>query len=480
MSSVNEIRSTFLDYFARNDHEVVASSPLVPRNDPTLLFTNAGMVQFKNLFTGAEKRPYSRATTVQKCVRAGGKHNDLDNVGYTARHHTFFEMLGNFSFGDYFKDRAIELAWNLLTKEWGIRSDRLTATVYHTDDEAFELWKKISGLPDSRIIRIPTKDNFWSMGDDGPCGPCSEIFYDHGDHIAGGPPGSPDEDGDRFVEIWNLVFMQYEQAAGEIVSELPKKSIDTGMGLERVAAVLQGVHDNYDTDTFKALIAASSALTSNNSADTTASHRIIADHLRTSGFLVADGVLPANEGRGYVLRRIMRRGMRHAHLLGSSEPLMYRLVPSLVAEMGAAYPELVRAQSLMEQVLEQEETRFRQTLATGLRLLEEEISNLTRLGEAWLEYPQKVLPGEVAFKLYDTFGFPYDLTEDALRPRGIAVDRAGFDAAMAQQKAAARAAWKGSGQAAEGELWFDIAEREGASEFTGYASTEGEGQVVAL
>ena len=348
MTSTNDIRRSFLDYFEKNGHARVPSAPLVPQNDPTLMFVNAGMVPFKNVFTGLETRPYSTATSSQKAVRAGGKHNDLDNVGYTARHHTFFEMLGNFSFGDYFKDRAIELAWNLLTKEWGLSPDRLTATVYHTDDEAFDLWKKISGLPESRIIRIPTKDNFWSMGDDGPCGPCSEIFYDHGDHIPGGPPGSPDEDGDRFVEIWNLVFMQYEQAAGEIVSELPKKSIDTGMGLERVAAVLQGVHDNYDTDTFKALIAASTALTSNNSADMTASHRIIADHLRTSGFLVADGVLPANEGRGYVLRRIMRRAMRHAHLLGASEPLMYRLVPSLVAEMGAAYPELVRAQSLIE------------------------------------------------------------------------------------------------------------------------------------
>src|ERR687897_1568687 len=376
MSGLNEIRSSFLEFFRKAGHEVVPSGPLVPRNDPTLMFTNAGMVQFKNVFTGLERRPYSRAVTAQKCVRAGGKHNDLDNVGYTARHHTFFEMLGNFSFGDYFKDRAIELAWNLLTKEWGISSDRLTATVYHTDDEAFELWKKKSGLPESRIIRIPTKDNFWSMGDDGPCGPCSEIFYDHGDHIPGGPPGSPDEDGDRFVEIWNLVFMQYEQAAGEIVSELPKKSIDTGMGLERVAAVLQGVHDNYDTDTFKALIAASTALTSNNSADTTASHRIIADHLRTSGFLVADGVLPANEGRGYVLRRIMRRAMRHAHLLGASEPLMYRLVPALVAEMGAAYSELVRAQPLLEATLYEEESRFRRTLANGIKLLDEATAEL--------------------------------------------------------------------------------------------------------
>ena len=471
MASTNDIRRSFLDYFEKNGHARVQSAPLVPQNDPTLMFVNAGMVPFKNVFTGLETRPYSTAASSQKCVRAGGKHNDLDNVGYTARHHTFFEMLGNFSFGDYFKDRAIELAWNLIIKEWGINPDRLTATVYHTDDEAFDFWKKISGLPESRIIRIPTKDNFWSMGDEGPCGPCSEIFYDHGDHIPGGPPGSPNEDGDRFVEIWNLVFMQYEQAAGEIVSELPKKSIDTGMGLERVAAVLQGVHDNYDTDTFKALIAASAALTGNNSADMTASHRIISDHLRTSGFLVADGVLPANEGRGYVLRRIMRRAMRHAHLLGASEPLMHRLVPALVAEMGAAYPELVRAQPLIEATLEQEETRFRQTLANGLKLLDEATTGLADGG---------TLPGETAFKLYDTYGFPYDLTEDALRARGLGVDREGFDAAMAQQKAAARAAWKGSGERASDELWFDIAEEFGSTEFTGYSGDEGEGVVLAI
>jgi len=471
MTSTNDIRRSFLDYFETNGHARVQSAPLVPQNDPTLMFVNAGMVPFKNVFTGLETRSYSRATSSQKAVRAGGKHNDLDNVGYTARHHTFFEMLGNFSFGDYFKDRAIELAWNLLTKEWGLSADRLTATVYHTDDEAFDLWKKISGLPDSRIIRIPTKDNFWSMGDDGPCGPCSEIFYDHGDHIPGGPPGSPDEDGDRFVEIWNLVFMQYEQAAGEIVSELPKKSIDTGMGLERLAAVLQGVHDNYDTDTFKALIAASTALTHNENADMAASHRIIADHLRTSGFLVADGVLPANEGRGYVLRRIMRRAMRHAHLLGASDPLMHRLVPSLVSEMGAAFPELVRAQPLIEATLEQEETRFRQTLANGLKLLDEATVDLS---------DGATLPGETAFKLYDTYGFPYDLTEDALRARGLGVDREGFDAAMAQQKAAARAAWKGSGERASDELWFDIAEEFGSTEFTGYSGDEGEGVVLAI
>jgi alanyl-tRNA synthetase len=471
MTSTNDIRRGFLDYFEKNGHARVQSAPLVPQNDPTLMFVNAGMVPFKNVFTGLETRPYSQATSSQKCVRAGGKHNDLDNVGYTSRHHTFFEMLGNFSFGDYFKDRAIELAWNLLTKEWGLSPDRLTATVYHTDDEAFDLWKRISGLPESRIIRIPTKDNFWAMGDDGPCGPCSEIFYDHGEHIPGGPPGTPDEDGDRFVEIWNLVFMQFEQAANEIVSELPKKSIDTGMGLERIAAVLQGTTDNYETDTFKALIAASMALTTNNSAATSASHRIIADHLRTSGFLVADGVLPANEGRGYVLRRIMRRAMRHAHLLGAKEPLMWRLVPALVAEMGAAFPELVRAQPLIEQVLEQEETRFRQTLATGIKLLDEATSELADGG---------TLPGETAFKLYDTYGFPYDLTEDALRSRGLRVDRAGFDAAMAEQKVMARAAWKGSGAKANEEIWFDLVEEYGATEFTGYSGDEGEGVVLAI
>ncbi|MGI8706242.1 MAG: alanine--tRNA ligase [Sphingomicrobium sp.] len=472
MSSTNDIRRSFLDYFEKAGHARVPSAPLVPHNDPTLMFVNAGMVPFKNVFTGLESRPYDTATSSQKCVRAGGKHNDLDNVGYTARHHTFFEMLGNFSFGDYFKDRAIELAWNLATKEWEIDPDRLTVTVYHTDDEAFDLWKKIAGLPDERIIRVPTKDNFWAMGDDGPCGPCSEIFYDHGDHIAGGPPGSVDEDGDRFVEIWNLVFMQYEQAAGEIVTELPKKSIDTGMGLERIAAVLQGVHDNYDTDTFRALIEASEDLTHTKAeGENKASHRVIADHLRASGFLVADGVLPANEGRGYVLRRIMRRAMRHAHLLGAKEPLMHRLVPELVAEMGAAYPELVRAQPLLEQVLAQEESRFRQTLVTGLKLLDEATGELPEGG---------TLAGETAFKLYDTYGFPYDLTEDALRARGLKVDRAGFDEAMAKQKAAARAAWKGSGEKASDELWFDLAEEFGSTEFTGYSGDEGEGVVLAI
>ncbi len=472
MTSMNDIRRSFLDFFETNGHARVASAPLVPHNDPTLMFVNAGMVPFKNVFTGLESRPFSQATSSQKCVRAGGKHNDLDNVGYTARHHTFFEMLGNFSFGDYFKDRAIELAWNLLTKEWGLDPDRLTATVYHTDDEAFDLWKKISGLPESRIIRIPTKDNFWAMGDDGPCGPCSEIFFDHGEHIPGGPPGSPDEDGDRFVEIWNLVFMQFEQEANNIVSELPKKSIDTGMGLERIAAVLQGTPDNYETDTFKALIHASEELTRTKAeGEQKASHRVIADHLRASGFLVADGVLPANEGRGYVLRRIMRRAMRHAHLLGAKEPLMWRLVPELVAEMGAAYPELVRAQPLIEATLQQEETRFRQTLTTGLKLLDEATSDLTEGG---------TLAGETAFKLYDTYGFPYDLTEDALRARGLNVDRAGFDTAMAAQKAAARAAWKGSGAKASEDVWFDLAEEYGATEFTGYSGDEGEGAVLAI
>ena len=472
MTSTNDIRRGFLDYFEKNGHARVQSAPLVPQNDPTLMFVNAGMVPFKNVFTGLETRPYSQAASSQKCVRAGGKHNDLDNVGYTARHHTFFEMLGNFSFGDYFKDRAIELSWNLLTKEWGLSPDRLTATVYHTDDEAFGLWKKISGLPESRIIRIPTKDNFWSMGDDGPCGPCSEIFYDHGEHIPGGPPGSPDEEGDRFVEIWNLVFMQYEQAAGEIVSELPKKSIDTGMGLERIAAVLQGVHDNYNTDTFRALIRETEELTHTRAeGENKASHRVIADHLRASGFLVADGVLPANEGRGYVLRRIMRRAMRHGHLLGAKEPLMYRLVPALVAERGAAYPELVRAQPLIEATLQQEETRFGQTLVTGLKLLDQAAAGLKQGG---------TLAGETAFKLYDTYGFPYDLTEDALRSRGLQVDRTGFDAAMAGQKVKARAAWKGSGAKASEDIWFDLTEQYGATEFIGYSGDEGEGLVLAM
>ncbi len=472
MHSTNDIRRAFLDFFAANGHSVVPSAPLVPYNDPTLMFVNAGMVPFKNVFTGLETRPAPTAASSQKCVRAGGKHNDLDNVGYTARHLTFFEMLGNFSFGDYFKERAIELAWGLVTGTFGLDKDRLTVTVYHTDDEAWDLWKRIAGLPDERIIRIATKDNFWAMGADGPCGPCSEIFWDHGPSVPGGPPGSPDEDGDRFVEIWNLVFMQYLQANDQITGDLPRPSIDTGMGLERIATVLQGVHNVFDTDTFRELVEASEDLVGTKAeGEALASHRVIADHLRSTSFLIADGVLPSNEGRGYVLRRIMRRGMRHAHLLGAKEPLMHRLVPRLVEEMGLAYPELGRAQPLIEEVLEREETRFRQTLDKGLRLLDEATADMGEGAE---------LPGETAFRLYDTYGFPYDLTEDALRARGIGVDKAGFDAAMARQKAAARAAWKGSGAAADEDVWFDIAEREGASEFTGYTSTEGDGRVVAL
>ena len=472
MITTNDIRRSFLDYFGAAGHRVVPSAPLVPQNDPTLMFVNAGMVPFKNVFTGVEARDYTTAVSAQKCVRAGGKHNDLDNVGYTARHHTFFEMLGNFSFGAYFKAAAIEHAWTLLTRDWGLDPARLTVTVYHSDDEAFSLWRRIAGLPDDRIIRIATADNFWSMGDTGPCGPCSEIFFDHGPHIPGGRPGSPDEDGDRFVEIWNLVFMQYEQVDAATRLDLPRPSIDTGMGLERIAAVLQGVHDNYDTDTFKALIAASGDLTGTpTTGERQASHRIIADHLRTSGFLVADGVLPSNEGRGYVLRRIMRRAMRHAHLLGSAEPLMHRLVPALVAEMGVAYPDLLRAQPLITETLKLEETRFRTTLDNGLRLLTD---TTTALGRG------DTLPGAVAFKLYDTFGFPYDLTEDALRDRGIGVDRAGFDVAMAEQRRAARAAWTGSGQSAAATVWFDVLDAVGATEFTGYASDTGQGVVVAL
>ena len=472
MTSTNDIRRGFLDYFGAAQHDIVSSAPLVPYNDPTLMFVNAGMVPFKNVFTGLESRETPRAASSQKCVRAGGKHNDLDNVGYTARHHTFFEMLGNFSFGDYFKEQAITHAWTLLTKEWGLDPSRLTATVYHTDDEAFDLWRKIAGLPEERIIRIATNDNFWSMGDTGPCGPCSEIFYDHGDHIFGGPPGSPDEDGDRFVEIWNLVFMQFERQDDGTDVPLPKPSIDTGMGLERVAAVMQGVHDNYDTDTFKALINASEELTGTKAqGDQMASHRVIADHLRSTSFLLADGVMPSNEGRGYVLRRIMRRAMRHAHILGAKEPLMHRLVGSLAAEMGAAYPELLRAQPMIEATLKQEETQFRRTLDKGIKLLDEATTGMQ---------PGDVLAGDTAFKLYDTYGFPYDLTEDALRAQGFGIDLAGFETAMNNQKAMARAAWKGSGAKASDDVWFDIAERVGSTEFTGYAANEGEGQVVAL
>ncbi|MBO20859.1 MAG: alanine--tRNA ligase [Rhodospirillaceae bacterium] len=472
MATTSDIRTAFLDYFAQDGHEIVNSSPLVPHNDPTLLFTNAGMVQFKNVFTGTEKRDFSRATTSQKCVRAGGKHNDLENVGYTARHHTFFEMLGNFSFGDYFKEHAIELAWNLITREYGLPPERLLATVYADDDEAFDLWKKIAGLPEEKIIRIATHDNFWAMGDIGPCGPCSEIFFDHGDRIPGGPPGSPDEDGDRFIEIWNLVFMQYEQLHAELREELPKPSIDTGMGLERIAAVLQGKHDNYDIDLMRGLIEASAhAANVDPDGEGAVSHRVIADHLRACSFLMADGVLPSNEGRGYVLRRIMRRGMRHAHLLGCCEPLMHRLVPALVSAMGDAFPELRHAQPLITETFRLEEERFKQTLERGLRLLEDETK---KLGDG------AALSGDVAFRLYDTYGFPLDLTEDILRGQGRAVDTAGFDAAMAEQRAAARRAWSGSGDAATEEVWFDIREETGATEFFGYDTDTAEGKVVAI
>jgi len=472
MSSASEIRSGFLNYFGKHGHEIVSSSPLVPRNDPTLLFTNAGMVQFKNVFIGAEQRPYNRATTSQKCVRAGGKHNDLENVGYTARHHTFFEMLGNFSFGDYFKDVAIELAWNLVTKEYGLDPAKLLVTVYSEDEDAAALWRKIAGLSDDKIIRIPTSDNFWAMGDTGPCGPCSEIFYDHGPSIPGGPPGSPEEDGDRFIEIWNLVFMQFEQISAEERVNLPKPSIDTGMGLERIAALLQGKHDNYDTDLIRALIEASAnASNTDPDGDRAVSHRVIADHLRACSFLVADGVLPSNEGRGYVLRRIMRRGMRHAHLLGCQEPLMWRLVPALVTEMGQAFPELVRAKALIEETFKLEETRFKEMLGRGLRLLEDETQ---KLGDG------ETLAGEVAFRLYDTFGFPLDLTQDILRGQGRTVDEAGFDNAMQRQREAARKAWAGSGEAATEEVWFDIREETGASEFLGYDTESAEGVVAAI
>ena len=472
MKTVNDIRKAFTDYFVANGHTAVASSPLVPQNDPTLMFTNAGMVQFKNVFTGAEPRDYSRAVTSQKCVRAGGKHNDLENVGYTARHHTFFEMLGNFSFGDYFKDVAIELAWNLVTKEFGLNADKLLVTVYADDDQAFDLWKKIAGLPDDRIIRIATSDNFWAMGDTGPCGPCSEIFYDHGDHIPGGPPGSPDEDGDRFIEIWNLVFMQYEQLTLDQRVDLPKPSIDTGMGLERIAAVMQGTHDNYETDMMQALIQAS-AEASHTAAngEHKISHRVIADHLRATSFLIADGVLPSNEGRGYVLRRIMRRAMRHAHMIGASDPMVYKLVPALITQMGQAFPELVRAEALIGETLKLEETRFKTTLDRGLKLLDEATADLADGDE---------LAGETAFKLYDTYGFPLDLTQDALRGRGMSVEVDGFNAAMERQRADARAAWAGSGDAATEQVWFEIREQVGATEFLGYETENAEGRVLAI
>ena len=472
MAGLNEIRAKYLEFFRAEGHEVVPSGPLVPNNDPTLLFTNAGMVPFKNVFTGQEKRPYVRAASSQKCVRAGGKHNDLDNVGYTARHHTFFEMLGNFSFGDYYKAEAIEFAWRLITKEFGLPEKRLTITIYEDDDEAHGLWKKIAGLPDARIIRLGAKSNFWQMGDTGPCGPNSEIFYDHGEKVPGGPPGSPDEDGDRFIEIWNLVFMQYEQHEDGSRMRLPKPSIDTGMGLERMAAVLQGTHDNYSTDLMRALIVASAeASKSDPDGAHAVSHRVIADHLRSSSFLLADGVMPSNEGRGYVLRRIMRRAMRHAQLVGVQEPLMWRLVPALVRQMGDAYPELRRAEALVTETLKLEETRFRETLTRGLKLLDEEIEKQQGKG---------VLPGDVAFKLYDTYGFPLDLTQDALRSRGMSVDQAGFDAAMAKQRQDARAAWSGSGEKATEAVWFELREKHGATEFLGYETENTEGKIVAI
>ncbi|UWR09649.1 alanine--tRNA ligase [Sulfitobacter mediterraneus] len=472
MKTLNEIRSTFLSYFGKQGHAIEASGPLVPRNDPTLMFANSGMVQFKNLFTGVETRDYVRATTAQKCVRAGGKHNDLDNVGYTARHHTFFEMLGNFSFGDYFKAEAIAFAWELLTKEFGIDASRLLVTVYHTDDEAAEIWKKVAGLPDDRIIRIATDDNFWRMGPTGPCGPCTEIFYDHGDHIPGGPPGTPEEDGDRFIEIWNIVFMQNEQFEDGTMKPLAMQSIDTGMGLERIGALLQGQHDNYETDTMRALIEASgNALHMDPFTSGNVHHRVIADHLRSTSFLIADGVMPSNDGRGYVLRRIMRRAMRHAHLLGAKDPLMHQLVPALVSQMGSAYPELGQAQALITETLMLEETRFKQTLERGLKLLEDEVSTLED-GAA--------LPGAAAFKLYDTYGFPLDLTQDALREQGRSVDTDGFDSAMAEQKAKARAAWSGSGEAADATVWFDVADKHGTTDFLGYDTETAEGQIAAI
>lgn len=472
MASLNDIRSTYLDFFKRNGHRVVDSSPLVPRNDPTLMFANSGMVQFKNLFTGVETRDYKRATTAQKCVRAGGKHNDLDNVGYTARHHTFFEMLGNFSFGDYFKDQAIAFAWELLTKDFGLNKEKLLVTVYHTDDEAANIWKKVAGLSEDRIIRIASDDNFWRMGPTGPCGPCTEIFYDHGDHIWGGPPGSAEEDGDRFIEIWNNVFMQNEQFADGTLRPLDMQSIDTGMGLERIGALLQGKHDNYDTDLMRSLIEASAHATSSDpDGKGKTSHRVIADHLRSTSFLIADGVMPSNEGRGYVLRRIMRRAMRHAHMLGAQDPVMHKLVPALVRGMGAAYPELVRAQSLIEETLRLEETRFKTTLDRGLKLLTDELDHLPDGAD---------LPGPVAFKLYDTYGFPLDLTQDVLREKSRAVDTIGFDAAMNEQKTKARAAWSGAGGTADARIWFEIAEAHGVTEFLGYDTETAEGQINEL
>ena len=472
MNGVSEIRSAFLDFFKKNEHEIVASSPLVPRNDPTLMFTTAGMVQFKSLFTGVEKPVYTRAATAQKCVRAGGKHNDLDNVGYTARHHTFFEMLGNFSFGDYFKPHAIELAYKLLTREFGLQKNRLLVTVYHDDDEAYELWTKIAGFPGSKIIRIATPDNFWAMGDTGPCGPCSEIFYDQGDKLQGGPPGSPDADGDRFLEFWNLVFMQFEQVSPDRRTDLPRPSIDTGMGLERIAALLQGVTSNYDIDLLRTLILAVAAVTGvDPDGPQKASHRVVADHLRAAAFLIADGVLPSNEGRGYVLRRIMRRAMRHAQMLGAKEPVMWRLVPTLAREMGQAYPELLRAEPLIIETLRLEETRFLDTLARGLSILDDATRHLPQGG---------TLPGGVAFKLYDTYGFPLDLTQDALRARALHLDIEGFEAAMERQRREARKAWAGSGELTTEALWFAVKEKTGATEFLGYDMERAEGLVAAI
>ena len=468
--TLNQIRSTFLNYFEKNNHKIVESSNLVPNNDPTLMFANSGMVQFKNVFTGLEKRDYVRATTSQKCVRAGGKHNDLENVGYTPRHHTFFEMLGNFSFGDYFKEEAISFAWDLITKDFGIDKDKLYVTVYHEDDEAFNFWKKVAGLSEKRIIRIATLDNFWSMGETGPCGPCSEIFYDHGDHLEGGLPGSKNEDGDRFIEIWNLVFMQYEQISKEKRINLPKPSVDTGMGLERVAALLQGTHDNYETDHFKKLIQSTSDIVKKNPDKTNhSSFKVIADHLRASSFLIAEGVLPSNEGRGYVLRRIMRRGMRHSHLLGSKEPVFYNLFETLKNEMAGNYPELKRAESLIQETLKTEEERFLVLLDRGIKILDDEISKI-----------DKVLPGDVAFKLYDTYGFPLDLTEDILRNKSLSIDTEKFHSLMKESRELAKKNWKGSGDAAIEDIWFGLRDRLGATEFLGYETDQAEGVILSL
>ncbi len=468
--TLNEIRTTFLKYFEKNNHTIVESSNLVPNNDPTLMFANSGMVQFKNVFTGLEKRDYVRATTSQKCVRAGGKHNDLENVGYTPRHHTFFEMLGNFSFGDYFKDQAIELAWNLVTKDFGIDKNRLYVTVFNEDDEAFNFWKKIAGLSENKIIRIPTSDNFWSMGETGPCGPCSEIFFDHGDKLKGGLPGTKDQDGDRYIEIWNLVFMQFEQITKDKRINLPKPSVDTGMGLERIAALLQGTHDNYETDHFKKIISATSeAVKKKPDQNNLSSFRVIADHLRASSFLIAEGVLPSNEGRGYVLRRIMRRGMRHSHLLGSKEPIFYNIFKTLMDEMSGNYPELKRAEALIKETLKMEEEKFLVLLERGMKILDEEITKIN-----------KVLPGEVAFKLYDTYGFPLDLTQDILKNKSLEIDNKKFDELMKQSRELAKKNWKGSGDSAVDDIWFAIRDKLGATEFLGYETNQAEGVIQSL